>query len=70
VWFLAVGCTSINPRMPNGVNLITFDIINTKKSFSRISQASMVLSSCKTLPERDGVSNRMWIKRFYRFEPE
>ena len=70
MWLLAMEYISINPRIPDEAAWITFEIINTKKSFSRISHASMVLSSGKTLPERDGVSNQMWIKRLCHFEPE
>ena len=46
---------------------VTFETINTKKSFSRISQASTLLSSGKTLPKRGEVSDRARIKGLCRF---
>lgn len=62
MWLLAKELISINPQVPDKVDWITFETINTKKSFSRISQASTVLSSGKTLPERREVSDCARIK--------
>jgi len=56
VWLLATGSVLINIYASGQADWITFETIRTKKSFSRISQASMVLSSGKTLPKRGEVS--------------